>query len=174
MSSNSTTTSISRYRQHGTSLLEVLISVLVFSTGILAIMALQAAAIKNSSAAKYRTDASYLANQLLGQLWSQRQTLESTPTDFAHRATGGTGAERCAPTGDSATHAAVTAWLSDVQARLPGATSDKQQVRVETAASTSASPVFLRVTVTVCWQVPGETTPRNHIEVAQLVGSPIN
>ncbi len=151
--------------QRGVTLIETMVAVLLLSIGVLGLMSSQANAILNSSSAKYRTDASLLVNQLFGTLWSNRQTIETTPAQFAHHATGGTGAGRCAPTGAAATHAAVTAWLGDVQATLPGAVSTAQQVRVE------ANQL---VTVTICWQAPGDATWRNHIEVAQLVGSPIN
>jgi hypothetical protein len=59
----------------------------------------------------------------------------------------------------------VTGWLADVAAALPGAVADRQQVRVEANQM---------VVVTICWKIAGEAGWRNHIEVAQLVGSPIN
>ena len=152
-------------RQRGMTLIEVMVAILIFSLGILALMGLHANSIATSSAAKYRTDASFLANQLFGHLWTNRATLESSPTQFAHRPGAGTGADLCAPTGAAATHAAVTAWLGDVQVALPGAVADRQQVRVE------ANQLVI---VTICWRVAGETGWRNHIEVAQLVGSSIN
>lgn len=158
----SITGNLSSRQQHGMTLLEVLISILIFSLGILALMGMQAAVIQHSSAAKYRTDASLLANQLFGQLWSNRQSLEASPDEFKHNPDGAT---RCAPTPAPSTNALVTAWLSDVANTLPGAVATKQQVKV------GAQQL---VTVTICWQIPGEAAMRNHVEVAQLVGSPIN
>jgi type IV pilus assembly protein PilV len=156
---------MSARRQLGTTLVEVMIAIIVFSVGILAMMRLHAASVANSGAAKYRTDASFLANQLFGHMWTHRATLEATPTQFAHRPDNGTGATLCQPTGSAATHAAVTGWLADVAATLPGAVADRQQVRVEANQ---------RVVVTICWKIPSEAGWRNHIEVAQLVGSAIN
>ena len=66
------TTSPTSAKQQGSVLLEGLIAILIFSMGILALVGLQAAAIKNSSDAKYRADASYLANQIIGQMWADR------------------------------------------------------------------------------------------------------
>jgi len=59
----------SRHIQRGSMLLEALISILIFSIGILGIVGLQANSIKISSDAKYRSDASLLANQYLGSMW---------------------------------------------------------------------------------------------------------
>lgn len=55
--------------QSGSVLLESLISILIFSVGILALVGLQAISMKNTTQAKSRIDASLLANQRLGQVW---------------------------------------------------------------------------------------------------------
>lgn len=80
-------------RQSGALLLEALIAILLFSLGILSLVGMQAAAIGNVSEAKYRSDASFLANQLIGQIWVNR-------TNIADYAYGGSGAPpTCSPTG---------------------------------------------------------------------------
>jgi type IV pilus assembly protein PilV len=56
--------------QKGAILLESLIAMLIFSMGILALVGLQAAMVSNTSDAKYRSVASYLAQQKLGELWA--------------------------------------------------------------------------------------------------------
>jgi type IV pilus assembly protein PilV len=58
-----------RAGQRGSMLLEALIAILIFSMGILAIVGLQAASVKFTTDAKFRTDASMLASQTLGQMW---------------------------------------------------------------------------------------------------------
>ena len=55
--------------QAGVMLLEALVAILIFSLGVIALMGLQAASIAQVSQAKYRTDASYLANQIMGKIW---------------------------------------------------------------------------------------------------------
>lgn len=60
---------VSGAAQQGVVLLEALIAILIFSMGILAVVGLQAASIKNTTDAKYRADASYVANQVLGGMW---------------------------------------------------------------------------------------------------------
>lgn len=58
-------------------LVEVLVAVLIFSLGILAVIGLQAVAVTNVSDAKYRADASLIANQLIGQMWVDQGNLAS-------------------------------------------------------------------------------------------------
>lgn len=56
--------------EQGVVLLESLIAILVFSLGVLGIVGLQAAMIKNTSESKYRSEASYIAQQRIGQMWA--------------------------------------------------------------------------------------------------------
>ncbi|WP_371323642.1 hypothetical protein VX159_14770 [Dechloromonas sp. ZY10] len=57
-------------RQQGVAILEALIAVLLFSFGILALVGLQASSMRLASDAKLRVDASYLANQKIGEMWA--------------------------------------------------------------------------------------------------------
>jgi type IV pilus assembly protein PilV len=56
--------------QRGVVLLEALVSILLFSMGVLALVGLQAAMIKNTADSKFRADASYIAQQKIGLLWA--------------------------------------------------------------------------------------------------------
>lgn len=58
--------------QQGSVVLEALIAILIFSMGILALVGMQATAINSVTDAKYRSDANYLANQILGVIWANR------------------------------------------------------------------------------------------------------
>ena len=53
--------------QQGVMLLEALVAILIFTIGIIAVMGMQVASITQVTQAKYRTDARYLANQIIGQ-----------------------------------------------------------------------------------------------------------
>jgi type IV pilus assembly protein PilV len=64
-------------REEGIALVEALIAILIFSLGILAIVGLQAATLKHTTDAKYRVDASFLANQALGEMWAHRKSIAS-------------------------------------------------------------------------------------------------
>lgn len=63
-------TTVSVRSEQGVVLIEVMIAVLIFSMGILAVAGLQAAMIKNTSDSKYRADASFIAQQSLGKMWA--------------------------------------------------------------------------------------------------------
>lgn len=56
--------------QGGVVLIEVLVAILIFSMGVLAIVGLQATMIKSTADAKYRADASYIAQARIGQMWA--------------------------------------------------------------------------------------------------------
>jgi type IV pilus assembly protein PilV len=56
--------------EQGVVLIEVMVAVLIFSMGILAVAGLQAAMVKNTSDSKYRADASFIAQQSLGKMWA--------------------------------------------------------------------------------------------------------
>lgn len=56
--------------EQGVVLIEVMIAVLIFSMGILAVAGLQAAMVKNTSDSKYRADATFIAQQSLGKMWA--------------------------------------------------------------------------------------------------------
>lgn len=78
--------------QQGVVLLEAMIAILLFSMGVLAVIGLQAAMIKNTADSKYRADASYIAQQMVGRLWSDpdnRATYPGTTTDISSSLPGG-------------------------------------------------------------------------------------
>lgn len=118
-------------------LLEALVSILIFSIGILAIIGLQAAAVSASTDAKYRSEASLLTSQLIGQMQASDRTVATLQTNFQ----GGAG---CGANG-----AAYTAWLADVNATLPGVAANPPTVCI--AAGATAGNV---VAITVFWQLP--------------------
>jgi type IV pilus assembly protein PilV len=63
--------------QQGVMLLEALVAILIFTIGVLAVMGMQVASINEVTQAKYRTDASYLANQIIGRMWTDQPNLAS-------------------------------------------------------------------------------------------------
>jgi type IV pilus assembly protein PilV len=136
----------------GSVLLEALVGLLIFSIGILALVAMQAEAIRNTAEAKYRNDASYLANQIIGRMWADRNNV----ANYAHLVGGTT---ICSPTGTANTTVAAD-WLDDVSKTLPNAGSAKQQIKI------GANNL---VTVTICWQT-GNSAPHNLVVSAQIQG----
>ncbi len=71
-----------RRPQRGMSLLEVLVAVLIFSFGLLGLLALQARASQFSVSAEDTNRASLLANELAASMWAAR-TVQLSPTELA-------------------------------------------------------------------------------------------
>lgn len=67
-----------RKTQSGSFLLEALISVVIFATGLIALMGMTAQAVNQVGQSKYRNDASYLAGELIGEMWVS----SDNPHDF--------------------------------------------------------------------------------------------
>lgn len=130
-------------RQSGVALLEALVGILIFSIGILALMGLQAQSIRNTVEAKYRNEAAYLANQIIGQMWVDRANLANYDT--------GGGAN---PNMEN--------WRTRVAATLP-------RVVVGGLNSPTIDIAANQATVTVFWQMPGaDSVQRQLVVVAQI------
>jgi type IV pilus assembly protein PilV len=140
-------------QQNGMMLLEGLIAILIFSLGIIALVGMQAMAVKQVSDAKYRTDASLLANQLIGTMWVGDRTPATLKTNFD---TGGTAA-------------GLADWLETVQSTLPGVTADDNQPTVNVTSIGGAGDGT--VTITLYWLAPSDAetqAPHKYTTVAQI------
>ena len=150
---------IHTYKQAGSVLLEALIAILIFSMGILAIVGLQAASAQASTEARYRTEASLLANQLIGQMWVSDKA--SLATSFK------------SPTGT-----AYQAWRGNVSApvagtviaTLPGAAANPPTVSV--ASTSLPSGTSSEVTITIFWKSPSaaaDDPPHKYTTTALII-----
>lgn len=137
----------------GFTMLEVLIALLVFSFGLLAMVAVQATAVRMSTDARDRATAVFLADQLLARMLIADPATAAT---FAHHPTGTTA---CNPSGSASANPVVTGWLDEVAAQLPNAATNQQQVVVD--------PANGLVTVRLCWQNGNEAA--RHLEVVNQV-----
>jgi type IV pilus assembly protein PilV len=102
----------------GYMLIEVLVSFLIFSVGVLALVGLQARMGRAQTAAKARADASYLANELVGVMWSDMKNLGSYS--------------------NCATYARCLDWQNKVAQSLPAATTT-------VTVTTSTGEVSIRI-----------------------------
>ena len=127
--------------QQGVMLLEALIALLVFSLGILALVGLQAAAIKNVSDSQYRVEAALLADTLIAQMRASDPATRS-----ASFATGGTD---------------YNTWLARVSSATTG---------LPGAATTPPTVAFnnQQVTVTVSWRAQTDTATRQYVTTTEL------
>jgi type IV pilus assembly protein PilV len=145
--------------QHGVMLLEALIAILIFSIGILAIVGMQAVAIQNVGEAKNRTDASFLANEILGDMWTDRANIPS----FAY-------------SGSGSAPPALQNWVAKVVNDMPGAATYGPKVEITATpfatASGSSTHTAYDVKVTVRWQSPRDaslgTLPHTYTTMAYI------
>lgn len=77
-------------QQQGVVLLEALVAILIFSMGVLALVGLQAAMVKNTSDSRFRSEASFIAQKRIGIMWADPDNaaayVEPSPgTDISSR-----------------------------------------------------------------------------------------
>lgn len=149
----------SRRIQHGSVLLEALISVLVFSLGILALVSMQTAAARSTIDAKYRADAAFLANQIISSLWGEAP---ANRADYVNGNVATQGGAAACPAGGAVANAPeALAWLGQVARLLPEATANRQQITINND----------NVTVRVCWRDRSDDAGgayHNHVVSAQI------
>ena len=129
-----------RQAQNGVMMIEVLLGILIFSIGILAMLGLQATAMRATIDSKYRAEAGFLANEILGVMWGDAANIASYATPAACAAL-----TRC------------NAWLTKVANTLPGGVAPQITVNGR------------QVLIVVNWQGPGATSASNHSLVAQVM-----
>ena len=136
----------------GSVLLEALVGMLIFSIGILALVAMQAESIRNTPRLGTATTPATWPTRSSDACGPTGPTWPATPTNPAARP--------CASTGTASTYGGVSDWLLDVTNTLPNSTATRQQIIV------GANNL---VTVGLCWQT-GNGTPHNLVVSAQIQG----
>lgn len=74
---------VGRRRTRGSALVEVLVSVLLFSIGIVALVRLLGTAVKDTGEIEYRSQATAIADELIGRMWVDRGNLPGYVADAA-------------------------------------------------------------------------------------------
>ena len=116
----------------GSTLLEGLLAIVLFSMGLLAILRLLTVSAIDSGNAQYRSEASLLASDLISRMWTGDRSFNGINDRF----------------GDTASDD-YKDWLASVQQRLPGVTA-LSHVPVITIGPDR------RVTVSLSWQAAGD------------------
>jgi type IV pilus assembly protein PilV len=130
--------------QQGVMLIEALIGILIFSIGILALIGMQATAIKNTTDARYRSEAAFLAQQIIGQMWVDIPNLGKYDHD------------------DGSSYVPRNNWRNTVAQRLPGIdiASNLLVPRVDVGPDAGLPLAANEIRVLIQWQQPGEATVR--------------
>lgn len=123
-------------------LLEVLVSVLIFSFGVLALVGLQGSMTRAQTEAELRAEASFLANEALGLMWGDINNLGNYD-DLACNS-----------------YSPCVTWQQKVSTRLP---SGLGQINILPAASGQGRMAEIVITWT-----PANGTPRRHRIASQI------
>ena len=150
-----------RSGQAGVMLLEALLGLLIFSLGVLALVAMQAVSTSNVSNAKYRVEAAFLAEEIMNYMWISDQTPGILTLAYAY------------PGGNSPY---LLNWVTRVTAganALPGAGTYPPVVTVGVPACNipaTAPPTgcVTPVTVVIRWKAPDAIAPSNHIAMTYI------
>lgn len=119
-------------RRCGSSLVDALLSLLLFSVGMLGLLRLLSATLAESANAQYRNQASQLASALVASMWTGDRSLPSLQARF-----GNAGA------------AEYQNWLRKVQMNLPGTDAGALQPVVSIDAQR-------RVNILLQWRAPSD------------------
>ena len=140
------TAHLRRIAQSGVALLEAMVAVLIFSFGVLGLIAILAGSIRATNDARYRAEAANLAQALLGAMWSTRAA--DLDTEF------GAGGPQ------------LVAWQSQVASLLPAATGSN--LPIVDLSQPGLSTQSRSVVVTMFWQRPGEAGRHQLLITAQI------
>ena len=134
--------------QQGVVMLEALIGILIFSLGVLALVAMQAVSVSNVSNARYRTEAAFLANEIISEIWVDRGVSYSNVANYAISS-------------GVASYGPAQRWVQKVRTLLPASDTYGPDVAIATPAAGGR-----QVTVTLRWKAPDAVAPSNHVAVA--------
>jgi type IV pilus assembly protein PilV len=130
--------------QGGGSLLEGLLAILFFSVGVLSLLMLLSTTLVETGNARYRSEASLLASDLIAQMWTGDRSLTELREKFT-----------------KSESKDYQRWLATVHARLPG-TSDN------TNLPTISIDNNRRVKILMRWQAPGDGKTHQLLTLATI------
>ncbi|MFM7524825.1 MAG: hypothetical protein ACKO4M_11795 [Betaproteobacteria bacterium] len=130
-------------RNIGSALIESLLALLVFVVGLLSLLVLLTSTLKQTDNARYRTEASLLASDLVSRMWSGDRSLDALRARFD-------------PVAEE-----YQQWLTQVQASLPGVTQDKNQPNLVIDDTRTVS-------LTLRWQAASDTVQHHLAVVTRL------
>lgn len=134
--------------QSGSVMLEALVSIVIFSFGILGLVGMQFAAIRNSSEAQFRADAAAFANSVIAEM--RVADPANVTTNYS------------SPSGSN-----YLSWVNRVAATgtgLPGVVTGASPANMPTITIASD----LSFTVTLLWQGKSDNATRKYLVKGQL------
>lgn len=155
---------VSPRTDRGFVLLDAVIAILIFSIGILGMVALQGSAIKLASDAQYRTNAAMFADQVIAQMWGDYDPLNyPTGSQLTTDYSSPSGAKYL--TWEGALDCSTA--KQDIPC-LPGVTANPPTISITNADTTGGKSPSSLVTVTVQWKAPNDAGPHSYVSVTQI------
>ena len=131
-------------KQQGFALMDALVSIAIFGTGITGLAGLQATLLAQNTQSNYRVQAAAFANSLVGVALADTSNLSC----YA-------GATGCT---SSAANAARVTWRQEVVSTLPGAADAPPQLELANDGT---------FTIRLFWKLPREDTTHNYVLTTQ-------
>lgn len=157
----------SRRTSAGAALLESMIAVVIISLGVLAIVGMQAVAVQATTDSRFRTEASYLIDSVIGQMLlnvdrSSAAATQTSITSFLHNTADG---DACLFDGSATSSSIISSWITKVtgSSGLPGATTDHIQIRQDSTANAGN-----RLIITIGWVTPWDSQCHKQSAVAYI------
>ena len=139
-------------QQAGVLLLEALIAILIFSLGILGMIGMQTASIKQATAAEDRAIAAQLANDLISRMWASNHS--TLTTDFGADGT------------------ALADWKQAVtDSKLPGTSKTGNTPTITFADGPSGASGVTpskQATILIKWQAPNDSVVHKYTATAMI------
>lgn len=130
--------------QSGGSLLEGLLAIVLFSVGLMSLLMLLSASLVETGNARYRSEASLLASDLIAQMWTGDRSLTELRARFTK------------PESEDYKN-----WLATVHSRLPG-----------TSGTTNLPTISIddqrQVKILIRWQAPGDGKTHQLLTLATI------
>ncbi|RYF01858.1 MAG: type IV pilus modification protein PilV [Comamonadaceae bacterium] len=141
--------------QRGFTIIEVLVSLLIFSVGLLGVVSLFGAAVRTSTSAEFRTMAAMMASDLIGRMWMSDRTYTTLQATYSSTNQGG----------------GYVAWKNMVTSSgLPEAASLAPTVTFTTVGGGGGATAVnsSQATITIFWKAPGDGDVHQYVAVAQM------
>ena len=139
--------------QHGGGLVEGLVSLTILSVGLLGMAGMQSTLIQEATESRSRMQAGFLASSVLGMAAANPENVGCFIVNSA----------QSVPCISPDAQAQATSWTDQVGSALPGSTGVPPSVAYDAANG--------QLTVTLRWQMRGDTTVHNFIAATQVSAS---
>ena len=139
-----------RSYQSGGGLVEGLMSLVVLSVGILGLIGMQATLIQDNTESRVRMQAGFFATSVLGMAAANPENVGCFIVNSA----------QSVPCISPDAQAQATSWTDQVGSALPGSATVPPSVAYDAASG--------QLTVTLRWQMRGDTTVHNFIAATQV------